>query len=104
MRTLNFIVDKQLIRPDPNCDFSGIVSGTKGYLRAEFSFSKEWEDCRKVAVFKKTINEECYAPLIGNACMVPDDVLSQKKFRVSVIGEKDQYRITTNRTEVKQNG
>lgn len=28
MRTLSFIVDKQIIRKDPECDFSNLVPGT----------------------------------------------------------------------------
>lgn len=39
MRILKFIVDKQIIRRDPNCDFSNLVSGTKGYLKADKGLS-----------------------------------------------------------------
>ena len=39
MRTLKFIVDGQILRQDPTCDFSNIVPGTEGYLIAEFAFS-----------------------------------------------------------------
>ena len=42
MRILRFTVDAQKISPDPDCDFSGLVSGTAGYLKASFKFSKEW--------------------------------------------------------------
>ncbi len=38
MRILKFIVNKQKIRPDPTCDFSGLIKGTSGYLKASFSF------------------------------------------------------------------
>lgn len=38
MRTLKFIVDEQIIRQDPNCDFSNLVPGSKGYLQAYFHF------------------------------------------------------------------
>ena len=51
MRTLRFTVDSQKIRHDPNCDFSGLVSGTAGYLKASFKFSKEWSGMVKVAEF-----------------------------------------------------
>ena len=39
MRTLKFIVEGQIIKQDPSCDFTNLVPGTEGYLRAEFSFS-----------------------------------------------------------------
>ena len=47
MRTLKFIVEGQIIKQDPNCDFSNLVPGTEGYLRAEFSFSRSGKDVQK---------------------------------------------------------
>lgn len=41
MRILKFIVQAQTITMGPDCDFSGIVSGTQGYLQAQFNVSKE---------------------------------------------------------------
>lgn len=51
MRTLKFIITGQKITKDPDCDFTGIVAGTQGYLRAEFSVSEEWAGCRMAAIF-----------------------------------------------------
>ena len=51
MRTLRFTVDGQTIRKNPDCDFSGLVAGSVGYLRANFKFSKEWFGCTKAASF-----------------------------------------------------
>lgn len=103
MRTLNFIIDAQTIRPDPSCDFSGIVRGTKGYLQAEFYFSVEWNGCRKAAVFTK-LGKEYPVPIINNRCEIPEEVLTRNTFTVSVVGTRDDYRITTNKTEVRQDG
>lgn len=103
MRNLRFIVEGQIIRQDPSCDFSGLFPGTQGYLKAEFLFSKEWKDCRKAAVFD-LLRDEYPVPLIGNSCEIPADVLTWKSFSVQVVGERDGYRITTNKVEVKQNG
>lgn len=103
MRTLKFIVEGQSIKQDPSCNFSGIVPGTKGYLKAEFSFSKDWKDCRKAAVFE-LLRNEYPAPIVGNTCEIPAEALTWKSFSVKVVGERDGYRITTNRVEVKQNG
>ena len=41
MRTLKFIVNGQIIKQDPKCDFSNLIPASEGYLVAEFSFSKE---------------------------------------------------------------
>lgn len=103
MRELRFIVTGQVIRPDPSCDFSNIAKGTKGYLKAVFEFDSEWNGCRKAAVFKKIITDYP-VPIINNECTIPEKALEQETFKVSVVGEKDGYRITTNKVEVEQNG
>ena len=51
MRTLKFIITAQNVQKDPDCDFTGIVAGTQGYLQAEFSVSGEWAGCRMAAIF-----------------------------------------------------
>lgn len=105
MRTLKFIVNKQLIEKDPDCDFSGLVPGTSKYLQAKFTFSEEWNGCRKAVVFRNLINKEFPVPLINDTCVIPAEVLVNKKFRLYVVGAKDNgYYITTNKAEVKQNG
>lgn len=103
MRILEFTIDKQLVAPNLQCDFTGIVPGTKGYLVAEFSFSDEWKYCRKVAVFKRA-KEEYFVPLKDNRCEIPEEVLKYTSFRLSVIGERDGYRIISNEMEIRQNG
>lgn len=104
MRTLKFIITGQRIEKDQACDFSGLVPGTKGYLRASFVFDAEWNNCRKVAVFVK-YGREFPAPIINGACNVPPEALTYDKFSLYVIGEReDGYRIPTGRIEVKQDG
>lgn len=51
MRVLKFIINGLKLTKDPQCDFSGIVPGTKGYLKAEFKFNEDWYTCKKMAVF-----------------------------------------------------
>lgn len=103
MRTLRFLVDGQSINKDQSCDFSHIVSGTKGYLCASFSFSSDWDGCRKAAIFS-CLGRDHPVPIINNKCQIPESALLYKYFRVKVVGEKDGYRITTNSEEVKQDG
>lgn len=102
MRTLSFDVDKQIIRKNENCDFSGLVPGTVGYLNAEFMFSKEWTNCKKVAVFRNT-KGEYFVPLMDNSCDIPKEATTCKRFSVKVVGAKENYQITTNKIEVRQN-
>ena len=51
MRILRFIANGQMLEPDPECDFTGLVSGTSGYLHAEFEFDNDWIGCRVAASF-----------------------------------------------------
>ena len=106
MRVLKFIVDKQIIKQDPNCDFSNLVPGTEGYLRAEFSFSPEWKGCAKVASFWSAVGDE-YPPQVltdGVSCIIPDEATQRYAFKVGVIGKSATIRLTTNKAIVKQDG
>ena len=102
MRTLEFVADKQLLRKDSNCDFSHIVAGSVGYLKAIFHLSPEWEGCRKAASF--WFDDAEYAVLLddSDSCMSPEAILGGDRFRVSVVGVKAGYKITTNKVKVKQ--
>lgn len=106
MRTLKFIVEDQIIKPDPSCDFSGLVPGTNGYLRAEFSFSPEWNGYVRVVSFWSPLGRE-YPPQVlydGLSCIIPEEALKKRKFKVQVIGKKNELRLKTNKIEVNQNG
>lgn len=101
MRLLKFNVNAQQIEKDPECDFNNIVAGTVGYLKAQFAFSSEWENCVKVARFWRGSQEHAVL-LDGNTCIIPAEALVGATFRVSVLGKKGEYRITTNQTIVRQ--
>lgn len=106
MRTLKFIVKGQIIERDPNCDFTNLIPGTNGYLRAEFSFSSEWDGCTKVASFWSSRNEE-FAPQVlkdGKSCMIPKEASDKYGFRIGIVGKKRDTKLTTNKVTVKQNG
>lgn len=106
MRTLKFIVDGQTIRKDPECDFDGLVPGTKSYVQAKFSFSEEWDGCTKVAAFYSNLGRE-FPPQVLNrdrACIIPQEALEKSIFKIRVIGQKKEYRIGTNKVTVHQKG
>ena len=58
MRVLKFDANGQKLKKESSCDFSGIVPGTSGYLKASFSFSAEWTGMVKVAEFRKLTSDE----------------------------------------------
>lgn len=101
MRVLEFNVDAQHIYKDPDCDFTDIVAGSKNYLHAHFTFSPEWDDCILVASFWRGGKE--HARLLENGtCDIPPEVLTGRTFGVSVIGQRGDYLITTDRIIVRQ--
>ena len=106
MRTLKFIVDNKIIKQDPKCDFSDLIPGTEKYLRAEFSFSPEWNGFKKVVAFWSALGKE-YPPQVlsdGKSCIIPFEALKRRTFKVQVVGERGDLKLTTNKVAVSQNG
>lgn len=105
MRTLKFAVNAQRITSDPNCDFSGIVPGTVGYLKAHFSFSPEWAGMVKVAEFRKYLcDEPVSVPIINGECAVPDTVTGSKVWYVKIIGKRGDVILPTCNCKIEQEG
>lgn len=107
MKTLTFIVDKQIIEPDPSCEeFEGLVPGTEGYLLAAFNFSRDWNGYSKVAAFYSMLGRE-YDPQVlidGKYCLIPLEALRRRAFKVQIIGKKGETKLATNKLTVRQNG
>ena len=107
MRTLRFIVEGQLIKQDPKCDFSGLVPGSDGYLQASFRFSSEWSAMAKVAAFWSPLGRE-YEPQVLDehySCRIPAEALKRRTFKIQILGrDADGKKLTTNKIEVTQNG
>lgn len=105
MRELRFIVNGQIIKKDPECDFDNLVPGTTGYLCAVFDFSEEWNNTVRVAAFYGD-KGECPPQILkdGCSCVIPEEALTGKRFKVGVLGKGKNIKITTNKTEVIQNG
>lgn len=106
MRTLKFNVKDQILEQDPFCDFSGLVPGTKEYVRAMFSFSSEWNGCAKVVSFWSMLGKE-YSPKMlsdGISCLIPAEALMKRAFKIQVMGKKDDLKIITNKITIQQDG
>lgn len=101
MRILRFIANGQILEPDPECDFTGLISGTEGYLQAEFVFDSEWTGCRVAASFF-SLDKEYPAIVEDGRCEIPAGALSFRDFYVQLTGVRDGYKITTNRQIVRQ--
>ena len=108
MRTLRFMIDKQIIRQDPDCDFTNLVPGSEQYLKAEFSFSPDWDGSKRVAAFYSRLGTE-YPPQVltdGKTCMIPSEALEKKIFKVRIYGINPvtKQKLITNKVVVDQNG
>lgn len=104
MRILEFNVAKQRITKKQDCDFSGLVAGSVGYLYAKFYFSgDEWTRCSKKAI-SFWIDDKEHALLLGddNLCEIPSEVVRGKRFKVSVTGVTKDYKIETNKINIRQ--
>lgn len=105
MRTLRFAVDAQKISRDPACDFSGLVLGSTGYLKASFKFSKEWSGMVKAAEFRKYLcSEPISVPIINNECAVPAEVTDGRAWYIKVIGKRGDVTLPTGNCKVEQEG
>lgn len=106
MRTLKFIVEQQTLKKDPSCDFSGLIKGTKGYLKVQFAFSKDWNNCAKVVGFSNDYGDE-YPPRkleLDGSCYIPEEALKKQTFNVQVFGKKEGFFILTNKSKIIQDG
>ena len=102
-RVLEFDVDKQRITKNRDCDFSHIVAGSVGYLKAKFNFrDSQWKACKKAASF--WLNGEESAVLLDESdmCLIPSEALVGEKFSVSLTIAYNGTQFTTNQTKVKQ--
>ena len=106
MRKLEFVANAQMLTKKPGCDFSKIVAGSVGYLKAVFNFSEEWNECRKVATFYSVDHpSDEYAVLLDehDSCDIPAQVLKGKSFMVYVTGARNtDYILNTTTFRVRQ--
>lgn len=106
MRTLRFIVDDKTIKQDPECDFSGLFPGRNSNVRAEFSFSSEWNEKVKVAAFWSMLDNEYEPQEIDKdmSCIIPVEALNKAAFKIQVLGKKGKAKLTTNKLVIRQTG
>lgn len=90
MKVLDFTIVGQTIKREPRCDFSGLVTGSRGYLYARFHFSADWTGCKKVAIFSGYP-----VPLVRNVCEIPAEALTETTVRVRVVGRRPGFEIST---------
>ena len=106
MRTLNFLVSKDTIEQDPECDFDGLFPGKNDDVQAKFTFSPDWKNRLKVVAFWSMLGKE-YPPCVLNAdntCLIPKEALARPAFKIQIIGKHRGRRYETNTITVYQKG
>lgn len=107
MRTLKFIINDLILNRDPSCDFTRLIPGTEGYLKAEFDFNSTWDNCVKVVGFYSADGSKEYTPQIlrdGKSCIIPYEVLKHSKFRIKVLGKSKTMKLCTQDIIIVQDG
>ena len=99
MKILEFKIDGQTMTVEP---YGRVVAGSKGYLRARFSFDPSWHGARKAVSFFEKDGTEHPVLMRVDECNVPDAVTDGSVFRVSVTGDSNGSRMSTNRVAIIQ--
>lgn len=103
MRTLKFLVEKQRLKKNPDCDFSMIVAGSVKYLKLKFQFSPEWNECKKAVSFWVGDVEHAVILDENDECYVHEVVTNESVYRISVTGVRpDGYTITSSKWTISQ--
>ena len=94
MRNLNFKVSGQRLSKEG--DFDKIVVGSKGYLKACFTFNSEWKGFAKIAVFKSNTSDEVPVKINPEGeCLIPDAVTDGSYISIHVVGKSKAGQLIT---------
>ena len=100
MRTLTLQADRQLLTKTG--DFSGLVVGSKGYLRLQVNFDDSWAGYKRRAVFTLEDGGAIAEPLNNNSCTVPDAAAACMTFKVQIVGTYKDRTLNTNSVTIIQ--
>lgn len=104
MRDLVFDINGQVLSKSPTCDFSGIVRGSRGYLRCKFNFSNDWNGYDKAIEFQTKDDNEFFL-MNGNTIFVPDKIANSWYFKIKLYAVESKSPVfPTNTVMVKQRG
>lgn len=101
MRTIDFTVSEQRLRCDEK---PHIIAGSKGYLKARFSFSPDWKGYAKAVSFFGMDDEEHPVELRNDEAAIPDEVTDGPIIRIQVFGMKGDAKVKTNVVALRQRG
>lgn len=101
--TLRFTVKHDILKKDLTTPFNEMHVGSLVSYIAEFKMDESWNGYSCIACFANS-RKQAFVPIISGKAEIPNDILSDKKFSVSVIGQKNGKRLSTNENQVIQTG
>lgn len=95
--TMTFNVENQILS---RTDTNKIIEKSKNYLFAEFAFSADWDNTNKAIIFdNNTLRYKVYLDS-NNKCQVPNRIIRNDGFTISVIGENSENFVTITTNEL----
>ena len=97
------MIDINVIGQRVTVKSADIVAESVRYLKVRFAFSEDWSDYSKTAIFKGKDGSIYQLLLSGeeNEIFVPFEVIKAPYFKVAVLGELGDSRITTDEAAIK---
>ena len=97
------MIDINVIGQRVTVKSADIVAESVKYLKVRFAFSEDWSDYSKTAIFKGKDGSIYQLLLSGaeNEIFVPFEVIKSPYFKVAVLGELGDSRITTDEAAIK---
>lgn len=95
--TITFNVENQILS---RTDTNRIVEKAKNYLFAEFTFSEDWNNTNKAIIFENNVLRYKIYLDSDNKCQVPNRIIRNDGFTISVIGENDENLVTITTSEL----
>lgn len=95
--TITFNVENQILS---RTDTNRIIEKSKNYLFAEFTFSEDWNNTNKAIIFENNVLRYKIYLDSDNKCQVPNRIIRNDGFTISVIGENSENLVTITTSEL----
>lgn len=95
--TITFNVENQILS---RTDTNSVVEKSKNYLFAEFTFSEDWNNTNKAIIFENNVLRYKIYLDSDNKCQVPNRIIRNDGFTISVIGENSENLVTITTNEL----
>lgn len=95
--TITFNVENQILS---RTDTNSVIEKSKNYLFAEFTFSEDWNNTNKAIIFENDVLRYKIYLDSDNKCQVPNRIIRNDGFTISVVGENSENLVTITTSEL----